>query len=389
MNEQIPGACTGRGFPTRPDRAENGIRSVKRVPYRPSRGNLPPAWHEAAERPGRHRLETERSDARVCAIPRGFAQSRQRELTQTSALLHRRLNKGCIYSIRENDVARERDIRTASPLSSPRDRGQAKIEKMTDDEETGGLAAMAVGRTRAAPIQRFIVVFLLSLFLVPPCYAQERQVLFREDFTGLDGWRPLFFPNVRKHTMYAIDAKEGECCLKAESNGAASALVYKGEFNAYEFPWVRWRWKVENVYQKGDPEKRSGDDYPIRVQIVFKYDPEKAGRLKRMEYALARKIYGEYPPQSTLSYVWANREDQKAIMASPFSNSIRLLALQKGDKKSGTWCEEEVNIVRDYREAFGVDPPSIAGIVIMNDSDDTGERSVSYVKSIEVFRNTR
>ncbi len=231
-----------------------------------------------------------------------------------------------------------------------------------------------------------VVFFLLSLVFIPPCRAQERQVLFREDFTSLESWRPLFFPHVPKHTTYGIDAKGGECCLKAESNGGASALVYKGEFNAYEFPWVRWRWKVENVYQKGDPEKRSGDDYPIRVQIVFKYDPEKAGRLKRLEYGLAKKIYGEYPPQSTLSYVWASREDQKAIMASPFSKSIRLMALEKSGRKSGIWCEEEVNIVKDYREAFGVDPPSIAGIVIMNDSDDTGERSVSYVKWIEVFR---
>jgi len=62
------------------------------------------------------------------------------------------------------------------------------------------------------------------------------------------------------------------------------------------------------------------------------------------------------------------------------------VALEKGGKKCGAWQEEEVNIVKDYREAFGVDPPSIAGIVIMNDSDDTKERSVSYVKFIEVFR---
>ena len=106
-------------------------------------------------------------------------------------------------------------------------------------------------------------------------------MLFREDFTSLENWRPLFFPNVHKHTMYGIDAKDGERCLKTQSDGSASALVYKGEFNPYEFPRVRWRWKVDNLYQRGDPEKKSGDDYPIRLQIVFKYDPEKAGRLKK------------------------------------------------------------------------------------------------------------
>jgi hypothetical protein len=238
-------------------------------------------------------------------------------------------------------------------------------------------------------VRRIALCLLLSLVLIRPCHAQERRVLFREDFTSLENWRPLFFPNVRKHTTYAIYAKDGERCLKTESDGSASALVYKGEFNPYEFPRVRWRWKVDNLYRKGDPEKQSGDDYPIRLQIVFKYDPEKAGRLKKMEWGLARKFYGEYPPESTLSYVWANREDQKAIMASPFSQSIRLMALEKGGRSAGAWCEEEIDILKDYRAAFGVDPPSLAGIVIMNDSDDTGERAVSYVKSIEVFRDTR
>ena len=52
---------------------------------------------------------------------------------------------------------------------------------------------------------------------------------------------------------------------------------------------------MENVYQKGDPRKKSGDDYPIRIQIVFKYDPEKAGRVKRIEFALAKKAIASIP----------------------------------------------------------------------------------------------
>ncbi len=104
-----------------------------------------------------------------------------------------------------------------------------------------------------------------------------------------------------------------------------------------------------------------------------------------MEWGLARRIYGEYPPESTLSYVWASRDDQRTMMASPFSTSVRLIALEKGGRKCGAWQEEEVNIVNDYKAAFGSDPPAIASIVIMNDSDDTGERCVSYVKFIEVF----
>jgi hypothetical protein len=45
-----------------------------------------------------------------------------------------------------------------------------------------------------------------------------------------------------------------------------------------------------------------------------------------------------------------------------------------------------VDVFEVYREAFGVLPPRTASIAIMNDSDNTGERSVSYVDYIEVYK---
>ena len=227
---------------------------------------------------------------------------------------------------------------------------------------------------------------LLSVIIASLCHAREMQVFFRDDFASLQNWRPIYFPHVQRHTSYTAESKDGDRCLKAESNASASALVYRGEFDPYDYPIVRWCWRADNVYQKGEPRKKSGDDYPIRIQIVFKYDPEKAGKLKKLEYALAKKMYGEYPPAFTLSYVWASRQDQKTITTSPFSSTIRLVALEKGPEGCGTWREEEIDIVRDYREAFGVDPPHTAGIIIMNDSDNTGEKAVSYVRFIEISK---
>jgi hypothetical protein len=63
-----------------------------------------------------------------------------------------------------------------------------------------------------------------------------------------------------------------------------------------------------------------------------------------------------------------------------------MIILQKGKQKIGAWVEETVNIVEDYRKAFGKDPPTEAGIAVMNDSDNTGERAVSYVDFVEVFK---
>lgn len=234
-----------------------------------------------------------------------------------------------------------------------------------------------------------VAVCLLLLAFVAHGVSQERQVFFREDFKNLEKWRPLDFPKIPTHTIYSVESKDGESYLKAESNVSASALIFKEEFNVYEYPKVKWRWKVDNVYRTGDPEKKSGDDYPVRIYIVFKYDPEKAGGLEKVKYGLAKKIYGEYPPHSTLSYVWTSREDQKTVITSPYTDRAKLIALEKGNKKTGLWQDEEIDIVEDYRKVFGSDPPSMAGLGIMNDSDNTGEKSTSYVDFIEVFKNGR
>lgn len=229
----------------------------------------------------------------------------------------------------------------------------------------------------------------IYLILAANGIAGERQVLFREDFKTLERWRPLYFPKITAHTTYGIESKDGESFLKTESSASASALIYSEEFNVYEYPKVKWRWKVDSVYRTGDPEKKSGDDYPIRIYVIFKYDPDKAGGLEKVKYGLMKKMYGEYPPHSTLSYIWASHEDQKMIITSPYTDRAKLIALEKGGKKVGLWQDEEVSIIEDYRKAFGSDPPSLASLGIMNDSDNTGEKSLSYVDFIEVFRNSK
>ena len=57
-----------------------------------------------------------------------------------------------------------------------------------------------------------------------------------------------------------------------------------------------------------------------------------------------------------------------------------------GNKNVGTWQIEEVHIVNDYEKALRTDPPPIASLAIMNDSDNTGERAVSSVDYIQIYR---
>jgi hypothetical protein len=230
-----------------------------------------------------------------------------------------------------------------------------------------------------------LLTILCVALPAPSAGAERHAILFREDFSTLDNWKPFFFPKIKSHSTYTIESEGDRHPLRAESNASASAIVYKESYDVFRYPVVRWRWKISNVYATGDPRSKKGDDYPLRVYVMFEYDPHKAGFGERITYGLAKTLYGEYPPHSSLSYVWASREERERIITSPYTDKAKMVLLRTGPELAGTWQEERVSVLDDYRAAFGTDPPATARIAIMNDSDNTGERSVSWMEYIEVL----
>lgn len=245
----------------------------------------------------------------------------------------------------------------------------------------------SVGARRARTLG--IVALAAAACLAPRGLpAAEGDVLLREEFTSLDAWRPLTFPKIARHSTYTIaaNAEQAKFWLRAESDRSASGIVWKQDYDVHAFPKLRWRWRVENLYEKGDATKKSGDDYPIRLYVMFPYDPATASAGKRLKYGFAKALYGEYPPDSGLSYVWESRESSEEFVVSPYTGSMMMFLKQKGSGKVGQWVEEGADVLADYRKAFGRDPPRRASLAVMNDSDDTGERAVSFIDWIEIAR---
>jgi hypothetical protein len=238
-------------------------------------------------------------------------------------------------------------------------------------------------------ITSFKIIIIFILILISSClkvHAGNTEVLLREDFQSLENWDPLYFKKIKSHTTYKIYNDGDYRYLKAESDSSASGMVYINEFNIYDYPNIRWRWKVSNVYEKGDAATKEGDDYPMRIYVMFKYDPDKASFGMKFKYGLAKKMYGTYPPHSTLNYIWANREHEEHILTNRYAKEAKMIIVQSGAEHIGKWMEHEVNVLEDYRKAFGKDPPATASIAVMNDSDNTGESSVSFIDYIEVYK---
>lgn len=239
---------------------------------------------------------------------------------------------------------------------------------------------------RAAEIASALAcVLTLVVLLSDVCAGSDTSADFFDDFNSLENWQPLYFKKIPAHTIYETGPlPEGGHGLKTHSRQAASGLLCTSSFNPYETPVLRWRWRVENVLSKGDATRRDGDDYPLRIYVLFPYDSGRATFGMRAKYAVAKALYGEYPPHAALNYIWANRQHAQRILPSPYTERSQLVILRAGSENIGTWFTEKVNILDDYRAAFSHEPPTRATLAIMSDSDNTGEAAIAYLDYIRV-----
>ncbi len=242
-------------------------------------------------------------------------------------------------------------------------------------------------RKRWFPKNRVKVRVLITALMLFTASAQAApKILIDEQFASLEQWEPFSFPKIDNHSSYDVTTEDGVTCLIATTRNSASAILYKEPFNVYDYPEIAWRWKVSNVYKKGDSSRKDGDDYPVRLYILFQYDPKTASFGKTLRYEIAKLFYDSYPPDSSLNYIWANKEQPPPFIPNPYTSSAIMFPVDQGSKTVGKWSEHKRNIVRDYSAAFGEDPPPLATLAVMSDSDNTGESATAYIEYIRVFR---
>ncbi len=206
-----------------------------------------------------------------------------------------------------------------------------------------------------------------------------------EGLTLPDGWAPLTFKKIERHTTYEVVKDGPVSVVKAVSEASASGLTKAVAIDPHEYPIVRWRWKVENVLQKGNVNRKDGDDYPARLYITFAYEPAKVSFGRKLKYQAGRALFGDIPI-GALNYIWDGQSPVGTVVDNAFTDFAKMIVVESGPKRVGTWVEEERNVYEDYRLAFGEEPPAINGVAIMSDTDNTNERAVAYYGDIVFVR---
>lgn len=233
----------------------------------------------------------------------------------------------------------------------------------------------------------FVVVLLCLVTLVRAADAPDRIEVgkFSAEPEGRGtpaGWKSWTFRKIERHTTYVTVREDGNVVVRATAESSASGLIRAVKIDPREYPILAWRWRVSNVYMKGDVNRKDGDDYPARIYVAFDYDPQSLGLVDRAKHAAVRLLYGEAPPLRVINYIWESKTPKGTITSSAYTDWVKMIVVESGGELANRWIGEQRNVLEDYRKAFGEEPSTITGIAIMTDADNTGESATAWYGDI-------
>ncbi|MGE4169383.1 MAG: DUF3047 domain-containing protein [Candidatus Margulisiibacteriota bacterium] len=220
------------------------------------------------------------------------------------------------------------------------------------------------------------LVLAFSIGNLYPVVALEKPIAL----SPLSEWQPVTFRRIPKPTQFLVQP-DGSLLIRAEKSGA-SGLTHKTAFEVHQTPLFSWDWRVEQVFEHGELGKEKSNDAPLRVVVIFDYDPKAATLLERWMYGVYHKVYHRYPPFRSLNYVWGNGPETLGLMTDNQPLKTRVFILKTGPSK--TWDSRTIDIEADYQKAFGRKAPRFARIGLMSNGDNTGETAISFVRHLRV-----
>ena len=240
------------------------------------------------------------------------------------------------------------------------------------------------------PLPRYLTAALALSLMATSAQADSTENSLITAFSTItsleDGWEPMEFPKIDRHSRYQLTDDNGEQVVMATTDNSASGLIARVSVEPGDSLILRWRWKVSNVYEQGNARKKEGDDYPARIYVAFEFEPDEAGFFERAKRKTVEVVFGEELPGNALNYIWANRLPVGEIIANPFTDTTMMVAVNSGTANTGEWVTVERDIVADYRKAFGREPPKLVGVAIMSDSDNTGASATAWYGDVRLVK---
>ena len=152
--------------------------------------------------------------------------------------------------------------------------------------------------------------------------------------------------------IYRVQEQGGKRFLRAESrDDAIQAALETRHWDLAQHPVLAWSWRPRE-FPRGADERKSGSN--DSVLAVYMGVP-----------------YSRFGPKA-VKYVWSARLPVGTRLESN-RGLTQVHVLRSGKPPApGEWVEERVNVLEDWKAAFGeTQTPRVGGIGVLTDSDDT------------------
>ena len=216
------------------------------------------------------------------------------------------------------------------------------------------------------------LVWLLGLFLLCTDVSALDFSAYRVTESVADRYRILSIPSI-KTNQFSFANDSGTTVLKIASQQSASSVAIPITSASTSKALLSWRWKVSNVVTSANIRRKDGEDFAARVYVFFDVPLESLSFIERNKIRLARMMSGTDVPTAAICYVWDNQTAIETIVPSTFTDRVRMIVLQSGDKKANTWVGQSRDVAADFQRAFGHAAPAITGLAVSSDTDQTGE----------------
>jgi hypothetical protein len=212
-------------------------------------------------------------------------------------------------------------------------------------------------------MNRTLAALLLSC-LAFPAAADARQTVPVGRFSegSLDDWSVRRFSGETSYRLVQ-DPDRNARVLEARASGAASGRFAEVEIDLKKTPFLNWSWKVTRIFPGLDELQKDGDDFPARIYVVAK-----RGFLDLTSISL--------------NYVWASSHETASVWASPYTDQVRLMAIDSGTDRLGEWVTHKRDLRTDLRRVFGQEVDTIDVVALMTDADDHGGEARSFYGDI-------
>ena len=201
-------------------------------------------------------------------------------------------------------------------------------------------------------------------------------------------WTLTLLPNQKPApTRFSVESIDGREALKVESLAGYGTLVHELMPAAQRSTRLWWQWRVDVIPTGADLRRRDGDDAALKVCVLLDLPLDRVPFVERQLLRLAQLRSGLSLPTATLCYVWDAQLGAGTVLPNAYTRRLRFLVLRGPEVGVGRWMTEERDLARDVRQVFGDETselPRVRAVLIGADADNTGSRSLAYLRDLSL-----